>query len=157
MIDADHVAAGPAVPDRRHPAKSWVVLVLALPGTALSMWVGFWAIVPVFAATPSVRHAATSEATILSAVPLWLSAAACSVIVSRGRAAPVLCVFAAVGITALAYTGPSVLHTADRSAWLTAWMAPTSWAIALWAAWVALSGLWRVIAGRRARSAFANS
>jgi hypothetical protein len=38
---------------------------------------------------------------------------------------PMLCALAAVNITALMYTGGSaLLHTADHSVWLTAWMAP---------------------------------
>jgi len=155
---ADHIAADPARPDRRHPAKSWAVLLLALPGTAWSVWLAVWASVPVFAATPTAQHAATGEADILSAVPLCLFAAVCSVIVSRGLVAPMLCALVAVSITLLAYTGSSaLLRTADRGAWITAWEAPTSGAIVVWAAWVAISGLCRVIARRRARPTPANS
>lgn len=140
MIDIDHYKAD----RRRHPGKSWGMMLLALPGTAVSVWNAMWISAPLFGETPTEQQHATSAVAVLSAAPLWLVAGVCSVIVSRGVVVPVLCTLAAIGITVAHQSGsPVPLGLADHSAWFTAWRVPTSWVIVIWAGWVLIAGLVR--------------
>ncbi|MCW3818192.1 hypothetical protein ONA91_27450 [Micromonospora sp. DR5-3] len=134
--------------DRSHWAWPWLVLLLALPGAAWSMFVAGIAAAALFGEPPTPGDLATSTAAVLSGASLWLAAAVLSAALFRRVAVPLLCGLAAVAYAVLAGANrPSApLHEAGLAGWLAAWVPVTSWAIASWALYALL-----VAAGRRWR------
>jgi hypothetical protein len=133
---------------RSHWAWPWLVLLLALPGAAWSMFVAGMASAALFGEPPTSADLATSTAAFLSGMSLWLSAAVLSAALFRRVAVPLLCGLAAAGYAVLALSDrPSApLHEADTAGWLAAWAPATSWALACWGLYALLGA-----AGRRWR------
>lgn len=122
--------------ERSHWALPWLVLMLALPGAAWSLYVAVMASASFFGEQPDPTDRATTAAAALSGASLWLATALLTAVVFRRAVVPVLCGIAAAGFAALALPSGqprAPLGAADSAGWLSACAPPTSWAIALWA------------------------
>ncbi|MGC1212007.1 MAG: hypothetical protein WA890_12170 [Micromonospora sp.] len=121
---------------RGHWAWPWVLLILALPGTARSLWVVFMNASYGGEVSPIERGA--RGAAELSGASLWLATALVTAVLLHRVVVPVLCGFAFAWFAALAsesmQPGWAPLGAADCAAWLSAWVLPTSWVVAVWGA-----------------------
>ncbi|MFG3702498.1 hypothetical protein ACGF5C_32185 [Micromonospora sp. NPDC047620] len=131
----DGAVAGSSPPrEPGHWAYPWLMLILALPGAAWSLYTGLIASAAFFGEQPSPTDHATTAAAVLSGASLWLVTALLTAVVFRRAVVPVLCGLAAAGsaVAAMSVQPRAPLSTADSAGWLSAWTPPTSWAIVLW-------------------------
>ncbi|WP_189330555.1 hypothetical protein [Actinoplanes ianthinogenes] len=135
------------IESRGGAGTSWILFLLALPGAAWSVWVALIASAPFFGETATAQDHATSAAAMLSGASLWLVTAACSVLVSRGVAVPVLSGIAAAVFAALSLgVGPRApLSSADEAGWGAAWTLPTGWVVICWLLGVAGTRVYRAV------------
>lgn len=132
----DAAAARSSVPrGRSHWAWPWLLLILALPGAAWSLYVVAMTSMSFFGERPSPTERANAAAAALSGVSLWLTTGLLTAVVFRRVVVSVLCGLGTVYFTALANPvgePRALLSTAGSAEWLSAWTPPTSWVIGLW-------------------------
>lgn len=143
---ADPPRVRPADPGgRSHWAGPWLVLLLALPGAAWSVFASGISAAALFGEPPTPGDLATAAAAELSGASLWLVAAVLAWAQFRRVVVPLLCGAAAAAYALAALSAPSsdALSEAGMAGWLSAWGPPTSWAIGCWALFALLGAAWR--------------